>query len=111
VSKRSWKYLKTPVPVATASAVGDTKRVLALGVDGSLMTLNPSSGEVTAHVAMLAPLSAGAGALAQLRIDTARAYLGDPDGSTVREIDYADGLRVARTFDAPAADIVLETGL
>jgi hypothetical protein len=111
VSKRSWKYLKTPVPVATASAVGDTKRVLALGVNGSLMTLTPSSGEVTAHVAMLAPLSAGAGALAQLRIDTARAYLGDPDGSTVREIDYADGLRVARTFDVPAADMMLETGL
>lgn len=111
VSKRSWKHLKTPVPVATASAVGDSKRVLALGVDGSLMTLNPSSGELTAHVAMLAPLSAGAGAGPQLRIDTARAYLSDPDGSTVREIDYADGLRVARTFDVPATDMMLETGL
>lgn len=111
VSKRSWKYLKTPVPVATASAVGDSKRVLALGVDGTLMTINPSSGEVTAQVAMLAPLSAQAGAVPQLHIDTARAYLGDPDGSTVREIDYADGLRVARSFDVPAADMMLETGL
>jgi len=111
VSKRSWKYLKTPVPVATASAVGDSKRVLALGVDGSLMTLNPSAGEVTAHVEMLAPLSAQAAAAPQLHIDTARAYLSDPGASTVREIDYADGLRVARTFDVPAADMMLETGL
>lgn len=111
VSKRSWTYLKTPVPVVTASAVGDTKRVLALGVDGSLMTLNPSSGEVTAQVTMLAPLSAQADAVPELRIDTARAYLSDPDGSAIREIDYADGLRVARTFDVPAADMMLETGL
>ena len=111
VSKRSWKYLKTPVPVAAASAVGDSKRVLALGVDGSLMTLNPSSGEVTAQAPMIAPVSAQASTLPQLRIDAGRAYLSDPAGSTVREIDYADGLRVARTFDVPAADIVLETGL
>ena len=111
VSKRSWKYLKAPVPVAAASAVGDSKRVLALGVDGSLMTLNPSSGEVTAQAPMVAPLSAQAGTVPQLRIDAGRAYLSDPAGSTVREIDYADGLRVARTFDLPAADIVLETGL
>lgn len=111
VSKRSWKHLKTPVPVATASAVGDSKRVLALGVDGSLMTLNPSSGEVTAQAPMIAPLSSQAGTIPQLRVDVGRAYLSDPAGSTVREIDYADSLRVARTFDIPAADIVLETGL
>jgi hypothetical protein len=111
VSKRTWKYLKTPVPVAIASAVGDSKRVLALGVDGSLMTLNPSSGEMTAQAPMIAPLPAQADTLPQLRIDAGRAYLSDPAGSTVREIDYADGLRVARTFDVPAADIVLETGL
>ena len=111
VSKRSWQYLKTPVPVAAASAVGDGKRVLALGVDGSLMSLNPSSGEVTAQAPMIAPLAAQAGAVPQLRIDAGRAYLSDPAGSIVREIDYADGLRVARTFDVPAADIVLEAGL
>lgn len=111
VSKRTWKYLKTPVPVATASAVGDGKRVLALGVDGSLMTLNPTSGEVTAQAPMIAPLSAESSTLPQLRIDAGRAYLSDPAGSTVREIDYADGLRVARTFAVPAADIMLETGL
>jgi hypothetical protein len=111
VSKRSWKHLKTSVPAVAASAVGDTKRVLALGVDGSLMTLNPSSGEVTAQAAMLAPLSAQADAVPKLRIDAARAYLSDPAGSTVREIDYRDGLRIARTFDVPAADNMLETGL
>lgn len=111
VSKRTWTYLKTAVPVVAASAVGDTKRVLALGVDGSLMTLNPATGKVTAKAAMLRPLSADADNIPQLRIDAARAYLGDPAGSKVHEIDYADGLRTARTFNVPAADIVLETGL
>jgi hypothetical protein len=111
VSKRTWTYLKTAAPVVAASAVGDTKRVLALGVDGSLMTLNPATGKMTAKAPMLRPLSATADNIPQLRIDTSRAYLGDPAGSKVHEIDYADGLRAARTFNVPAADIVLETGL
>lgn len=110
VSKRVWTLLKTPVPAVAASAVGDTKRVLALCADGSLMTLNPATGEVSAQAPMLAPLSA-TGTLPQLRIDAARAYLVDPAGSAVHEIDYAEGLRTARTFGVPAADIVLETGL
>ncbi len=33
-----------------------------------------------------------------IEVDRSRAYLNDPEGSRVHEIDYNDGLRVARTF-------------
>jgi hypothetical protein len=109
VSRRTWTFLATPVPAVAVSAVGDGKRVLAVGVDGSLTTLNPATGEVTAESALLeAP---AADAEPQLRIDASRAYVSDPARSVVHEIDYADGLRVARTFDVPSADVMLETGL
>lgn len=111
VSKRKWTHLKTPVPVVTASAVGDGKRVLAIGVDGSLLSVNPASGEVINRSALLAPLPETLANKPHIRIDTSRAYVSDPVGSTVREIDYADGLRAARSFKVPAADIMLEVGL
>jgi hypothetical protein len=103
--------LKTPVPVLAASAVGDGKRVLAIGVDGSLLSVNPASGEVINRSALLAPLPGTLANKPQIRVDTSRAYVSDPVGSTVREIDYADGLRAARSFNVPAADIMLEVGL
>lgn len=109
VSKRAWTFLATPVPALAASAVGDGKRVLAIGADGSLLTLNPATGAVTAREALLSP--AGGGAEPKILVDTSRAYVSDPARSVVLEVDYAGGLRTARTFPVPAADLVLETGL
>lgn len=110
VSERRWTFLKTPVPALTASAVGDGKRVLAVGVDGSLLVLDPTTGSLLARAAILEPLPDDA-AEPQLEIDTARAYVSDPTTSTIHEVDYRDGLRIARTFDVPSADLMLETGL
>ena len=107
VSERVWTFLETPVPVVAAPAVGDTQRVLAVGTDGSLLSLDPASGEILNQIPLLEP---GEDSAPQLRIDTSRAYVSDSAASTVHEIDYADGLRVARTFDVPAADFLLETG-
>lgn len=108
VSKRTWTLLETPVPVVTAAAVGDTQRVLAVGDDGSLLSLDPASGDVRHQVPLIETTPDTA---PQLRIDTSRAYVSDPASSTVYEIDYADSLRVARIFDVPSADFLLETGL
>lgn len=108
VPQRAWTFLKTPVPVVAASAVGDTQTVLAVGTDGSLLSVDPESGEVPNRVPLLEPVE---DSTPQLRIDTSRAYVSDPAASTVYEIDYADGLRIARTFDVPSADFLLETGL
>lgn len=108
VSDRTWTLLETPVAAVTAAAVGDSQRVLAIGTDGSLLSLNPASGEILTSVELL---DADTDQIPQLRIDTSRAYVSDPASSTVYEIDYADNLRVARTFDVPAVDFLLETGL
>ncbi|MHC6594112.1 hypothetical protein [Arthrobacter sp. C152] len=108
IAARIWTYLPTPVAVVAASAVGDGKRVLAAGVDGSLLALNPATGAVTDRAALLPP---GPEHVPQLRVDASRAYISDPSRSQVHEIDYADGLRLARTFGVPAADFLLETGL
>lgn len=46
-----------------------------------------------------------------IEVDRSRAYLNDPAGRRVYEIDHNDGLRVARTFDLdiePA--LMVETG-
>ncbi|MFC9772403.1 MULTISPECIES: hypothetical protein [unclassified Pseudarthrobacter] len=109
-AKRKWTFLPTPAPVVAASAVGDGRRVLAVAAEGTLLTLNPATGAVDAQVPLLAPAAPG-GAAPRILVDTSRAYVSDPARSAVHEIDYADGLRVARSFEVPAADIVLETGL
>lgn len=108
VSGRTWTLLETPVAAVTAAAVGDSQRVLAIGTDGSLLSLDPASGEILTSVELL---DADTDQIPPLRIDSSRAYVGDPASSTVYEIDYADNLRVARTFDVPAVDFLLETGL
>lgn len=110
VSERTWRHHETPVPVIGAAAVGDTKRVLALGIDGSFLTIDSTSGEVTDRTEVLeAPVESGE--TPEIRVDPSRAYVSDPSGSTVHELDYRDGLRIARTFDVPSADLMLETGL
>ncbi|WP_245828064.1 hypothetical protein [Sinomonas mesophila] len=111
VSKKTWTLLATPVPVVAASAVGDGKRVLALGVDGSLMSVDPAKGTLSARAQLLEPLPPTRDTMPQIRIDSSRAYLSDPGRSRALEIDYKADLRVARTFDLPASDIMLEVGL
>ncbi|CAM5634885.1 hypothetical protein SVIOM342S_01254 [Streptomyces violaceorubidus] len=46
-----------------------------------------------------------------IEVDRSRAYLNDPAGKRVFEIDYNDGLRVARTFDLDVRpSLMAETG-
>jgi hypothetical protein len=44
-------------------------------------------------------------------VDTVRAYVNDPAGKAVHEIDYNDDLRLARSFKLPFAPAhMVETG-
>jgi hypothetical protein len=53
----------------------------------------------------------GTGAPTALTVDAQRAYVGDADAGIVREIDFADGARVARTIETvPAAEVFAEVG-
>ncbi|GAA5148008.1 hypothetical protein GCM10023321_09690 [Pseudonocardia eucalypti] len=103
VPARRWTLLHTPRPMVTAAAVGDGRTVLAVDADGRLHGLDQRTGQVTASTEPFG------GAAPSLEVDGSRAYLGS--GEVIREIDYADRLRVARTFTpAVRPALVVETG-
>ncbi|WP_043627297.1 hypothetical protein [Nonomuraea candida] len=130
VTARTWRLLKTG-PVVAVCATGEDTPVLSLTADGVLQAHDPRSGERTATGKLLTTQPAGsaprsptpggdaaggshgeavAGAPV-IQADTSRAYVNDPAGRTVHEIDYNDDLRRARAFEpgfAPAH--MTETG-
>ncbi|MFI2214021.1 hypothetical protein [Streptomyces sp. NPDC020141] len=115
VTDRAWKRVETG-PVLAAGAAGEGAPLLALGADGALRAFDIESGERTAEAALKAlpvregvrPGEAGAPDIA---VDHSRAYVSDPAGRRIAEIDYNDSLRVARSFDLDIRpDLMVETG-
>ncbi|MFI0424522.1 hypothetical protein [Spongiactinospora sp. 9N601] len=94
VAARTWRLLKTG-PVVAVSAAGEDAPVLSLTKDGVLHAHDPASGKETARTKLLTGPLTGA---PDLQVDTGRAYVNDPAGKAVYEIDYNDDLRRARTF-------------
>ncbi|MEW2354760.1 hypothetical protein [Spirillospora sp. NPDC029432] len=93
-------------PAAAVNAVGEDAPVLVLGEDGTLSSYDAETGKRLTSRRLLKDTRN-----AVIQVDTARAYVNDPAGRAVHEIDYADDLREARTFDlgfAPAH--MVETG-
>lgn len=91
LSSRSWKYLLTG-PVAAVNAVGAGGSLLAVGTDGTVRAYREDGAEI-ARNQVLAP-----GGPPSIQVDTSRAYVNDVAAGTVHEIDYNDGLRIARSF-------------
>ncbi|MFC7329094.1 hypothetical protein [Marinactinospora rubrisoli] len=109
VGAREWVHIETG-PAVAVSAAGEDMPVLVLGADGTLRSYDPSSGERLAETGLMEPPGDGAPAPG-IRIDTARAYVNDPQADAVHEIDYNDDLRLARTFDLGfSPDLMVETG-
>ncbi|MFD0473873.1 hypothetical protein ACFQ0B_40720 [Nonomuraea thailandensis] len=103
VTGRTWRLLETG-PVVAVNATGDDTPVLSLTGDGALRAHDPVTGEETARTR----LPAGA---TGIQVDTSRAYVNDPAGRAVHEIDYNDDLRRARTLRPGLAPAYLtETG-
>ncbi|WP_024804916.1 zinc ABC transporter permease AztB [Nocardia sp. BMG51109] len=97
VRARSWRLLDTG-PVASANTAGEGSTLLTLTRDGVLHGHDIATGARTAQVPLLtAPVPDGA-APPSIEIDTTRAYVNDAAGRAVREIDYRDNLRLARSF-------------
>lgn len=92
IERSTWTRFDTG-PVLAAATAGEGTPVLALGPDGVLRGLDPATGAELARRPLTTP-----GAPARIAVDTTRAYLTDPERRTVYEIDYLDGLRVAREF-------------
>lgn len=109
--ERSWQLLKTEVPLLQVSAVDDKEgHVVALSTEGKVLVLSAESGAtVSATEPLLPETLADPGLLpgVELITDQQRAYLNAPAERKLYEIDFADGGRLARTFDTPAVPAFL----
>ncbi|MWA16216.1 hypothetical protein [Streptomyces sp. BA2] len=114
VTERAWKRVETG-PVAAANTAGEGSPLVVLETGGALHGYDISTGKETAVTKRLLkniPKSAtGKAAAPVIEVDRSRAYLNDPSGKRVYEIDYNDNLRVARTFDLDIRpSLMVETG-
>ncbi|MCV7435438.1 zinc ABC transporter permease AztB [Mycolicibacterium bacteremicum] len=94
--QRSWVLI--PVPDAVAVNTAGDGTVLALRRDGTLSAFDVNSRAETARIPLFANAIATEGAQPVVDLDSDRAYVNDAAARTVYEIDYADGLRIARTL-------------
>lgn len=110
--EREWTYLPAPTGLLHATAVDDDDgHVLALTTDGRVLVLSSADGSVVSETVPLVADSLAAGESPTLIADQQRAYLSAPTEKRLYEIDYADGARIARTFDtATEPAFVAETG-
>jgi hypothetical protein len=110
---RSWTLLPAPAALVAVTAVDDgAGHVLALAADGRVLVLEGSTGNVVASTEPLVTTAVStAGGAPTLVADQHRAYLNAPAERRLYEIDFADGARVARTFETPSAPAFFaETG-
>ena len=104
-----WSFADTDAEVVSAGVAPDDSAVIALDEDGAVYSLDPEDGSVQTKKKIVEPAEAegeGHGAGPSVAVDSERTYVSDPSTGTVFEIDPADGLREARSFDvggAPAA--------
>ncbi|MGC0413594.1 hypothetical protein RKD32_006522 [Streptomyces sp. SAI-195] len=114
VTKGAWTRVETG-PVVAANTAGEGAPLLVLETDGALHGYDLSAGkETTVTDPLLKDIpEAGSGGTTApvIEVDRSRAYLNDPEGRRVHEIDYNDSLRVARTFDLDVTpSLMAETG-
>lgn len=108
-TKRTWEVVSVPGAVAATSA-GDGQ-VLALTGDGSLRVFDMTTGTQTADLALFADGLPAGTPTPVIDVDTDRAYINDAAAQVVYEVDYRDGLRLARTLrTAVTPDLMVETG-
>ncbi|MGS2586262.1 hypothetical protein [Streptomyces hebeiensis] len=113
VTERTWTRVETG-PVVAANTAGEGSPLLVLETDGALHGYDITTGE---HIARTERLLTGEQRLATdgtasvIEVDRSRAYVNDPGGKRVFEIDYNDGLRVARSFALDIEPVLMaETG-
>lgn len=106
----TWDHIDTEAEVIAASVAGDDSAVVALDADGTAYAIDPDTGEVETKdnlVEVPKTENDGHGTGPDVVVDRERTYLSDPSSGTVLELDQADGLRQARSFDVGAAPAAL----
>ncbi|MFF0570467.1 hypothetical protein ACFYT7_22920 [Streptomyces sp. NPDC004041] len=114
VGEGVWTRVETG-PVVAANTAGAGSPLVVLETDGALhgydITTGKETGVTDPLLEELPEAGAGGGAVPVIEVDRSRAYLNDPEGKRVYEIDYNDDLRVARTFDVGIRpSLMVETG-
>jgi hypothetical protein len=109
VAERTWQRVDTG-PVVAVNTAGEGSPLLVLETDGSLHGYDIATGKQTARTKPL--LTAGKrddsdGNAPVIEVDRSRAYVNDPEGKHVFEIDYNDGLRIARSFDLDVKPVLM----
>lgn len=106
VRKAKWQLHSSKERLMQVTAVDDADgHVLALTEKGTLVVFvtgegSGKSSRVSGETKQLLDPETVARLAPVLQVDFQRAYLNDPAGSRIFEIDYADGARVARTLTA-----------
>ena len=95
-SQRSWTLIPVVDTVATNTAGDGT--VLVLHRDGTLGAFDVKTGTETAREPLFAGGVPEQGPQPVIEIDSDRAYVNNAVNREVYEVDYADGLRIARTL-------------
>ncbi|MFC3300727.1 ABC transporter [Arthrobacter agilis] len=113
--RRAWQFIPTDVPLLRVSSVDDREgHVVALAADGRVLVLSATTGATLAATEPLLTSTPAGPALpdgVDLIADQQRAYLNAPAERTLFEIDFADGARIARTFEtATVPAFLVETG-
>ncbi|MGY1744122.1 hypothetical protein [Blastococcus sp. SYSU D00695] len=105
---RTWRFLPTDTPwVQAVAADDDADRVVGIDAGGRVVVLTPDG--PAAATGPLLPVDRLDEV--DLQVDADRAYVNDPAGHRLLEIDYADSARLARTFPTEVAPLHLaETG-
>ena len=90
-----WVQARTADEALSAGISGDGKTLFSVQQDGTFRTFDAVTGaELSSTPLMEAPVEA-----VDIQVAGSRAYVSDPAGNRVLEIDYRDSGRVARTFD------------
>ncbi|MEB8341470.1 hypothetical protein OKJ99_28635 [Streptomyces endophyticus] len=114
VGERAWKRVETGTVVANTA--GEGAPLLVLEADGRLHGYDIGTGKETTRTKKLLTGKPHTGKphtrnAPVVEVDRSRAYVNDPDGKRVFEIDYNDDLRIARTFDLDVEPVLMaETG-
>ncbi|MEU3602945.1 hypothetical protein ABZ714_30195 [Streptomyces sp. NPDC006798] len=110
VTERTWTRVETG-PVLAVNTAGEGSPLLALAPDGTLHGWDTGTGKRVARTKALLTGRLPADRAPVIEVDRSRAYVNDPRGRRVLEIDYNDGLRVARAFALDIEpELMAETG-
>ncbi|TFV59994.1 metal ABC transporter permease [Mycobacterium sp. PS03-16] len=107
--QRRWTVIPAPNAVA-ANTAGDGT-VVVLDRDGTLAAFDVNTRTEKARVPLFPAAVPADGPQPVIEIDTDRAYVNNAAAREVYEIDYADGLRIARTLRTEVAPgLMVEAG-